>query len=77
MSKVTVTQEKDQFKPITVSITLENQQEVDALYCVFNYTQIIAFLNKNGISGNLIQSALKRYSGEYRDLFSELERHLR
>ena len=45
--KVTVKQQPEEFKPITLEITLESREELDAMYQVANYSsQVEKMINK-------------------------------
>ena len=45
--KVTVKQQPEEFKPITLEITLESREELEAMYQVANYSsQVEKMINK-------------------------------
>jgi hypothetical protein len=45
--KVTVKQQPEEFKPVTLEITLESREELEAMYQVGNYSyQIQELINK-------------------------------
>jgi hypothetical protein len=45
--KVTVKQQPEEFKPVTLEITLESREELEAMYQVANYSsQVEKMINK-------------------------------
>ena len=47
------------FKPVEFKVTLNSQEEVDRMYCVFNRTEIVRFLT-NDFNNNTLNSRLSK-----------------
>ncbi len=43
---------KTQFQPITLTLTLQSQEEVDCFYTLFNYNPIVYSMMDKGMQGN-------------------------
>ena len=45
---------KKEFKPFDVTITIETQKESNALYTLFNFSSIVAFLESYGLDNGTV-----------------------
>ena len=50
------------YKPHTIEITLESQEEAEAFYCLFNYTNICHWLKDRGVTYEAIKQAINEGS---------------
>ena len=58
--KSTVTREET-FTPVTVTLTLENQREVDALFGLLNHEKIDQILVNSGLNLDQVYQQLKNF----------------
>ena len=56
--KVTTDTNKE-FQPITLNITLESENEVEALFAIFNYAPIASFGEEHGLNSEAIRNMLE------------------
>ena len=74
MSKVSARQIYDNFKPLEVCITLESQEEINALYCLFNHAKILKVLESHGFCTSDFRNLLTEYTTSYSDLWKDLQK---
>ena len=77
MTKVTIGQEITHFSPVEICITMESQDEVNALFCIFNHTKLLDFLRKNGVDSLSIHEKLSIYHTDPDEMFDELNKSFR
>ena len=61
--KVTATRKKKDFKPIDLTLTLESEDQLNAIYSLFNHESIRKFLEPHGIKNGDVRTALERAAG--------------
>jgi hypothetical protein len=69
------------FPPVTVTITLEGQDEYDAFYNLFNYVPICRYLESMGLDHEKVRDALRNTGAGYSvagvgSLFKKLEEYI-
>ena len=74
MTKITIGQEATPFSPVEICITMESQDEVNALFCIFNHTKLIDFLEKNCLDAMSIHEALGKYNTGSSEMWDEIKR---
>lgn len=57
--KISTTLHDEPFRPVELQITIESQQELDALFCHFQYSPTNDFLRDNGVKADTIATHLK------------------
>jgi hypothetical protein len=60
--KATATKSPDKFEPVTLTITLQSQREVDAFHGIFNLSPVCAFFCERGGNSSEIRAALQGYT---------------
>ena len=76
--KATHTKTPPTFTPVTINITCETQEELDALTCLFNYGHVNRALERNfsGFVGRIVREVLETAGGTYgkhRKFYTDLE----
>ncbi len=54
--------EEPEFEPLQITITLENEKQMEALHAVFNYTPVCEYLRSHGISPDAIRDFFSQRS---------------
>lgn len=57
--KVTATRENENFKPIELTLTIESEDQLKAVFCLFNHSVLCLFLEARGIEPTRVRGALK------------------
>lgn len=67
------------FEPVEIRITLESEEEVKALYSIFNYAHIVEAPSINCLDADGIRLALVEAVGtvDYSEAFRNMREHLR
>ena len=57
--KVSASRESEKFKPVTVAIVLESDEQVQMFYSLFNYRVIADVLRRHTLSADAIRAAIR------------------
>jgi len=62
--KANILKVESDFRPITIAITLESQEQLDAFGSLFNYLDVSDYLAEHGMDAENIYSEITRAGGD-------------